>query len=329
MTFSPELLNEIDVLYEAIAGMDHYGILGVDRQADRPTILNAHQTRARRFRPLPSPLPPEYRPKVDALLRALDDAVGVLAEPTRRCAYDQTLPPLRRHSSRPPARPSSSAIAAAQPGDDAGLLQAVMHSLLAAPSEPTPPTTLASPMAPRPSTPPPRPPTLHAAVVSAAPTPVPHGAPPGPEDRRVRILERQVEGLHREVSGLYSELEKVTATLQLCVAELSREHSPRLEPLQGAAQVLLGTRAELALRLAQREVEAGRWDQAQTLWQKALRARNDAPTHVQIADCIRRHDGDLGLAEDYARRAVALDPDLPGAQACLAIISAMREAAPR
>jgi curved DNA-binding protein CbpA len=326
MSVSPEYLQEIEALYLTLEGLDHYSVLGVDRLADRPTILNAHQTRARRFRPLPGPLPPEHRARVDAILRALDEGVGVLADPTRRFAYDQSLPPLRRPSSKPPARLSNGAVPQL-PDKDAGLLQAVMHSLLTGPN--ADPTT-GGHGPPRPITqPPPRPVPQG---TTAAPTPAPTEETPGASptgsarDRRVRTLEHQVEGLSQELLGLYEELEKVTAALQLCVAELSREDSLRVEQFQGAAQVLLGTRAELALRLALREAEEGRWEHAQVLWHKALRPRGDAATHIQIADALWRNDGDLALAAEHARKAVALSPDLPAAQACLAIVAARRDA---
>ena len=88
-----ELAREIRALHERLSELDHYEILGVDRDARAADVKRAYLKRARRLHPdtLVRAGLPELRSEAEAVFARIAEAHRVLSDPESRTAYDAEL----------------------------------------------------------------------------------------------------------------------------------------------------------------------------------------------------------------------------------------------
>lgn len=174
---------KIDRLFVRLGTLDHYALLGVPRDAERPLMQRAHALRRMLYQSLlaDSAQSGAVHAKVRAILAALDSAWEVLGDAVRRGEYDHLLTgaPLIRNTPAPPAP-----VTAAPPAFSRSERAQEVFSISVAPASaapvsaaPVPETAPVPPAAParRPSMPPPRRPTPPPAQAAPPrrPTPAP------------------------------------------------------------------------------------------------------------------------------------------------------------
>jgi tetratricopeptide (TPR) repeat protein len=76
-------------LARQLVTMDHYQFLDVPRAATRAMIVKEAEEMKRRYDP--ATFPPIARDAISAIHRRIDEAAGVLRDPTRRASYDKLL----------------------------------------------------------------------------------------------------------------------------------------------------------------------------------------------------------------------------------------------
>lgn len=297
----PEM-DDVDAMFARI-GRTHYEVLGVARDANRPTVRAAYFDLAKRIHPdvfwdrdlgL-------YRPRVEEIFRAVTLAFETLCDEQRRAAYDRALDALKA----PPTLASNDAVRMTT----TGILRR--------------PTELDQVRAAK-----------AASARSEAPRSAPrHDSPRGPDPAAVSeervpreitlqsLLRTRGEHLARQRRERVSTLEE-----RIRAAEVRNEASEVLSLLREAAAVAPGD-ASIHERLQRAEASASevtferyrniarmcekdkRWEAAVEAW---MRASNERPDDVSLllsvvsASC----EGliELPRAADFARRATALDP---------------------
>ncbi len=309
----------VDRVFERLAGRTHYEVLQVPPDSPWEVIEQALRDLRRRCDParfvgVPSD---EYRYRVDAIVRAFDEAAQVLGDPVRRFLYDQqTLRGDGRRGATPP--PPQSAVTPIPPRPTMGRPPERETPSVRPPTGDSPlvvPAPLKRdggvtevrgsyrPSGNRPSVAPSRPDVK---------IPIDHGAP--------RITSAD-DAHRRDLAALMVEVERIAVAVQFCIAQSIDPQAERVPALQTAGQALADTRAALASIQARREEEAGRWVEAATNWLRASRARPmDAMILARLAEALSR-SGDPQAADDAARRALALDPSCESARATLSAMA--------
>lgn len=317
----------VDRIFERLSGGTHYEVLKVPADAPWEVIEQSLRDLRRRCDParfvgIPSD---EYRYRIDAIVRAFDEASEVLSDPVRRFLYDQQT--LRGGGRRGPTPPPPQATVTPIPprtGVSAPQIERLGRPVeRGAPSVRPPaldsPLVVPAPLK-RESTMPEargsyRPPDNRASVAPPRPeaaVPVDHGAP------RVAPAD---EAYRRDVASLLVEVERLAVAVQFCIAQALDPQAERVPALQTAGQALADTRAALASIQARREEEAGRWTEAAAHWLRASRARpQDATILARLAEALIRA-GDVQAANDAARRALTIDPGCEAARTTLAATS--------
>ncbi len=310
----------VDRIFERLSGRTHYEVLQIAPDSSWEVIDQALRDLRRRCDParfvgIPSD---EYRYRIDAIVRAFDEATQVLGDPVRRFLYDQqTLRGEGRRGVTPP--PPQSAVT------------------------PIPPRPIASGRMPERDTPSIRPPAMDSPLVVPAPLKRDGGgvtetrgsyrpsgnrpsvAPGRPEvkvpvDQGAPRVAPGDDAHHRDLTALMVEVERIAVAVQFCIAQSIDPQAERVPALQTAGQALADTRSALASIQARREEEVGRWAEAAIHWQRASRARPmDATILARLAEALSR-SGDPRAADDAARRALTIDPACEAARTTLSAI---------
>ncbi len=311
----------IDRVFERLSGRTHYEVLAVPVESSWEAIDQAARDLRKRMDPtrfvgIPSG---EYQRRIDLVLRAIDQATEVLGDPVRRFLYDQQLRrgEGRRGETPPPPRPAVTPIPPRP-------LQGATREERGSRSPEPPPPSDAPLVVPAPL----RKDPITGSGGSRAPGPRPQNARPSfvppPLDggrSNAPAPSLNIGADRRDLDTLLVEVERIAVSVQFCIAQILDPQAARVSALQTAGQALADTRATLATVQARRDEEAGRWAEATTNWLRASRANpHDAAVLARLAECHRR-TGDLGLAEDAARRALAIDPGRDDVRALLASLA--------
>ena len=309
---TPIEMDAVDTTYGRL-GNNHYELLGVSSDADRPTIRAAYFEQMKRFHPdvywdrdlgL-------YRPRIEEIFRRLTTAFEVLCDGPRRAAYDQTLEALRA----PPSKATNDVVRVTT----TGIHRRPVELDAVAPKRPTPlsleaPRVAAkTPVAPRPAVDVggvdervPKEITLQSLMRSRSE----HLA----KQRRDRVSEIEERIKQAEVRNDAAE----ALTLLREAAALAPHDASIAERLQQAELASSGVAFERYRNLARICEKDKRWDAAVEAW---IRASSERPSEVALllavvnASC----EGliDLPRAADYARRATAAEPKNADAFAAL------------
>jgi len=89
---------EILGIYESLGRLNHFGLLGVGREASQPEISEAYARLARRFHPdgHHEPALSDLRAPLEAIFARLGQAYEVLGQPDSRARYERALSPAPR-----------------------------------------------------------------------------------------------------------------------------------------------------------------------------------------------------------------------------------------
>lgn len=317
----------VDRVFERLSGGTHYEVLKVPSDAPWEVIEQALRDLRRRCDParfvgIPSD---EYRYRIDAIVRAFDEASEVLSDPVRRFLYDQqTLRGGGRRGLTPP--PPQAVVTPIPPRTGVSNPQierlgrpVERESPSVRPPAPDSPLVVPAPLK-RESTVPEargsyRPSGNRPSVAPGRPEVV---VPVDPVAPRAAPAD---EAYRRDLGALLVEVERIAVAVQFCIAQTLDPQAERVPALQTAGQALADTRAALASIQARREEEAGRWSDAASNWLRASRARpQDATILARLAEALSRA-GDTQAANDAARRALTLDPSCEAARSTLSAIA--------
>ncbi|MDB4932307.1 MAG: tetratricopeptide repeat protein [Myxococcaceae bacterium] len=302
----------IDRVYERLSGRTHYEVLAIAQDSSWDSVAQAARDLRKRmdttrFVGVPSE---EYQRRIDAVLRAVDQATDVLGDPVRRFLYDQQIRrgEGRRGETPSPARPAVTPLPPKPLAPIAREERSSRTSDLAPPGDA--PLVVPAPLRKDPATSPGagRPP------MSRTPDRRPSVVPP-PLDVVPKAAPLSTD--RRDLDALLVEVERIAVSVQFCIAQILDPQASRMGALQTAGQALADTRATLAAVQARRDEEVGRWTEAAANWQRAARANpHDVALLARLADCYQRA-GDAASAEATARRALAIDPTNEEARAVL------------
>ena len=292
-------IAKIVALDAKVAKVDHYGLLEVDRDADRKTIKRAYFRLAATFHPdrffgkkLGS-----VRESLERIFHRLTEAHDTLTNPSLRTAYDATLPkqaaPSERHLSKASKAVSRQleAVKAEAPLQVSGIVAKRRSSrglraaapLLSPPPEPVP-----------------------------EPTPV--AAAPAPDRmRRLRAAAGEIKAqaninlLVKAAEDALRANDVVTAANNYRLALSYREDPLLREKYEDTDARARAIRFEKNITLARAAERAERWSDAATFFGRAYEARPDADVAARAGHALRMSGGDLERAAALAEHAVALD----------------------
>ena len=89
----PEVIEEIEKMYQFVQKHNYYDILGVPRKATREAIKNAYRILSRKYHPdqFYLKVPDEVRKKLDLIFATISEAYSTLMHPQLRKEYDEQL----------------------------------------------------------------------------------------------------------------------------------------------------------------------------------------------------------------------------------------------
>jgi tetratricopeptide (TPR) repeat protein len=273
--------------------LDHYGALGVDRDADAKTIRRAYHALAARFHPdrfFRKDLGASRQP-LERLFGRLTLAYETLSRAGTRDEYDRTLPPRpapRTPTERPPKTPTRKSMRAVRP-----------------PTEP-PKREAIAPVAPPPEIAP-----------APAPPPIPASAatPSSPDalrrmyaGKKRDTVREHVEVFVRAASEALERDDVVAAANHYRLA-VQCSDDPSLRAALAETDVKARARVrDVSLAGARAAEAAGRWGEAATKYAKAHGVHPEAWIAERAANAIRREGGDLRRAAQLAEQAVLAEP---------------------
>lgn len=335
---SIELKKRVLDLYYRLEDMDHYTLLGVTREADKKTIKRAYFELAATMHPdkyfnkkLGS-----FKTKMEVLFGRVTEAHDVLVHPAKRAEYDAYL-----------------AEVATTRGMEAMLERALAESRPAEAPVPAPPPSVPPPPSARSSAPGPSPDEIRMRKEALArrllggsgrPPPAPSSVPAPPSPLRFANANDAVDALKRRYDARIESAttaqskkyvdaaEEAFAKNDLAAAAQSLGFALKLTPNdtalaaryaetkeRGTAQL-----TESYTKQAVYEERAGHWTEAARSWERVARLTpNDARAHERAAHALlRAPDGDLRVAADHAKQAIAVEPRVVAHHVTLAEIYA-------
>ncbi len=333
---------KIDRLFIRLGTLDHYSLLGVPRDAERPLIQRAHALRRMLYQSLiTASQAPAGHAKVRAIVSALDVAWETLSDASRRAEYDLRIAasPATSLTPLPPAPEVFSRVQRAQE---------VFSTPVRTPSQPPPPREPAktpAPSLPRPSVPPPVGvmPALAELVMNQAfanpntrgetptirPPSMPRAAAAETDDsmRAPRAPTRPSPGLVAEApvrqqasrldpwesSSLAApntrdDLAKLCTALQVTLTALSEER-PYDRLVADARHSVSEVQVRHAVHTAHEQELQGRWAQAARSWMQAARCMPEDPWLLaHAARALLLSNAAPSETIEVARRALDIDP---------------------
>ena len=341
---APDQKKRVLDFYYRLDDLDHYTLLGVNKETDKKGVKRAYFELASLFHPdryfqktLGS-----FKPKMEALFNRITEAHDTLVDVQKRAEYDVYI-----------------AEVASTRGMEAMLERAMAESAAAAAAAAQ--ALASAQQAQQPSIPPP-PPSGRISVPSASestgpseddmrarrealarrlrgggPIRGPMGSRPAPAiekpasplkfgntqdamDALKRRYEDRIEHATQQHALRYvNAAEEALAKNDLVAAATSLSIATKFAPDDAAlamrAQEVKNmadkTLSESYLKQAQYEERQGHWFEAARSWQKVAKIKNDAISHERAANAIwRSPDADLREAAEHAKKAITLQPDL-------------------
>ncbi|MBX3189377.1 MAG: DnaJ domain-containing protein [Labilithrix sp.] len=334
---APEQRKRVLDLYYRLDDLDHYTLLGLNREADKKTVKRSYFELAALMHPdryfkkqLGS-----FKPKMEALFGRITEAHDTLVDASRRQEYDGYLDEV-----------------ATTRGMEAMLERALEESRKAANGAPAEaPAGTIPPVSSRVSTPVPqgpsaaelqarraalakrllggqslRPPQGSAPPVEASPHRYsnPNDAMDALkrryEDRIENATQAQARKYVQAAEDAYSKKDIVSAASSFHIATKFAPDDTalamRYQEVKNEADQLL---CASYMKQAQYEERSQHWPEAARSWQKVAKIKvTDARAHDRAAHCLLHADGDLHVAAEHAKQAVACDPGTVGHHVTLA-----------
>lgn len=290
--------EQIAAMEANLASLDHYALLGVERDCDKKAIKRAYAALAGKFHPdrFYGKKLGSARTSLARVFQGVTAAHDVLIDRDKRAAYDATLPPMTPRSIEPaPVTPP--------------------------PKAPTPiPAPLAEAKPPPPLRKPSRGRLMRALVSSkpappAPPPPAPVSSPPdealkrffakGKQDEK----QRRVEVFVRAAEDALARDDVLTAANNFRLALQNGENPAlrrQLEAIEERAKTKQHTVSLSRAKAAERE---GRWDEAASCYARAHATQPTAELAERTAHALCKSAGDLHQAAKLAEQAVAEHPN--------------------
>jgi tetratricopeptide (TPR) repeat protein len=319
------VVGTILALDAKLGSLDHYALLEIERGAEKKAMKRAYFALAARFHPdrfFGKKLGLARAP-LDRVFHRLTEAHDTLANPTRRAAYDATLPkapPLARSGGAAPRKKTTKALRAVSSPTATGPGKTI-----------TPPPARAKTVRPAPIAPPPeRAKTVRPAPIAPA-SPAPAEMPPegraapssgvttsptadGERQRRLNDAAREL-GVQARVELFLLGAEEalkvddaIGAANNYRLALQLREDPYVRAKLDGVDEVARKRRFERSITRARAAERDERWADAAENLARAHEARPDASLADRAAHALRVGRGDLVRAAALAEQAVSLDP---------------------
>jgi curved DNA-binding protein CbpA len=328
---TPEQKKQILDFFYRLEDADHYTLLGVSRDADKKKIKRAYFELAATFHPdryfkkqLGS-----FKAKMEAVFNRATEANDTLLDPANRAEYDAYLAEVAT------TRGMETMLERALADAARAAAEAAAHTAITAPPPPPPPPAVTAPPPP-PAGPSPeelqrRREALARRLVGGA-RPLQASSPPPPPqqpsplryasaqdavDALKRRYEERLSGATQAQAQRYRQAaEDALAKKDLVAAStaytLAVKFAPEDEALAAKADEVKH-QADLSvvdsyLKQAEYEEKQGHWTEAARSWEKVARIKNDASSNARAAQALLEAGGDLHLAADYAKQAIALAP---------------------
>ncbi len=334
----PKLRTDLLSLHGTLDQLDHYALLGLDRDADKQTTKRAYYELAAKFHPdryfrkrLGS-----FKIRMEAVFSRLTLALETLSVPEKRAEYDAYLDEQRRL--RGIENVLADAAAESRRAQEAveRVVRAEERTPLAPPVAPRVPTGLNLEGRAMPG-PVPVGPEIDPAArreafarkllggrgssASIPPAPRPSSHPTTTADAmealRRRYEERVAAARSAEARKYAARGEEAARTNQVAKAasafEVAHGLAPHDDELRRKAAAAK-TEADAVLGQTYRgqaeyEEKSGQWTEAARSWAGACKVRpDDAMAHRRAANAMMRAGGDLPAARELAQRACSLDP---------------------
>lgn len=344
---APELTEEVDLpadlrrsilgLHQVLNSLDHYAILGIERDSDKKAVRRQYFALAAIYHPdryfrknLGS-----FKLKMETIFAKVTAASDVLSDKAQRADYDAYLGDVER--SRAVEAMLRNVMSEVETAQQTALEEAGAPEEPAAVAElPPASTTPRPPAGPKPGSvsdqlrrealakrlgggrpvPKPAPPVTK---VTPVPAVVTREAATGAVDALRRRYQERIEASRRHqaekycAAGAGAEERKdlVAAAVAYRVAlTFLREGEPlfvKANQVIAKADVQLG---ETYVRQARHEEQHKRWEDASKSWTRAAKLRpTDPVVHERAANALTKSAGDLHQAAQFAKTAVAIEPN--------------------
>lgn len=336
--------QEILDLYYRLDVLDHYALLAISPNADRRQVKTAYYEKVKIFHPdryFGKELGP-FRAKLEQCFARLTEAHDTLANASSREEYDaylasqkQTIE-LERAFSEPVTTSDFDRL-------EEQLRMSLQATASMPPSASSEPRAISRPV-PEPvidvieSEPPNSPSRMSdeerlrflakklrvssanlRAVSSPASVPPTPSAPPPSRQQIAEQLRRQLGGTRRQIEVHLAAADTAMTTNQpiaavnaLRLAQSLAPEDPKIsERLSQAQSLAAHTLADTYLHQAEYEEKSGRFDAAARSYDRAAQGKPSPDTWEAAARCAFQAGSDMRAAADYARKALALDPERP------------------
>ena len=356
---APELGEEVDIpldlrrrilgLHSVVVSLDHYAILGLERDIDKKGVKRAYFEFAALFHPdryfrknIGS-----FKAKMETIFAKVSVAYETLADKTQRAEYDvylgdveksRQIEAMLRNVVAEVETAEQSILEAAggppqlgsAPGEESAGLAAPGTSPPAAPARSTVADQLRRDAlarrlrGARPVTKPP------VQAISSVPPPGPKANPADAVDALRRRYEERVDAGRRQQGEKYvklaemaesrNDLTAAAAAYRVALTFLREEDRGYAR----AREIILKSEASLGetyMRQADHEERANRWEDALRSWTRAAKLRpNDHRTLERYANALLHNNGDMHEAAQCAQKAISLAPTLGDYRCTLASI---------
>ena len=357
---TPELAEEVDIplelrrrilgLHSVISSLDHYAVLGVERDIDKKGVKRAYFELAALFHPdryfrknIGS-----FKAKMEVIFAKVSVAYEALVDKTQRAEYDVYLGDVEK--SRQIEAMLRNVVSEVETAEQSILEAAGGPPQLGAGPTPAiesarPPAPSGAPAAPARSSvadqlrrdalakrlkgaPPAAKPPVQ--MIGSVPPPGPKINPAEAVDALRRRYEERVDSGRRQQGEKYvklaemaesrNDLTAAAAAYRVALTFLREEDRGYAR----AKEIILKSEASLGetyMRQADHEERANRWEDALRSWGRAAKLRpNDHRTLERYANALLHNNGDMHEAAQCAQKAIALAPTLGDYRCTLASV---------
>lgn len=321
----PEQKKRILDFFYRLDDLDHYTLLGLNKEADKKSIKRSYFELAAVFHPdkyYKKELG-TFKPKMEALFNRITEAHDTLVDGEKRVEYDAYLAEVattRGMEAMLERAMAESARAAAEAEKRAAAEAAAAAATAPVPTGPTPEEIQRRKEAlarrlmggqARPS--------AQSKPEAEKPNPLRYSNPQDAMDALKRRYEDRLESAtqahaQRYVTAAEDALAKNDLVAAATAFSIATKFAPddtelaiRAQEVKNLADKVL---MESYLKQAQYEERQGHWFEASKSWQKVAKLKNDANSHERAANSLwRSADGDLHDAAEHAKQAITLQPD--------------------
>jgi curved DNA-binding protein CbpA len=314
--------------YYRLDDLDHYTLLGINKEADKKSIKRSYFELAAVFHPdkyYKKELG-NFKPKMEVLFNRITEAHDTLVDAEKRVEYDAYLAEVAttRGMEALLERAMAESAKAAAEAEKRAAEAAAAAAAAAAPPVPTGPTPeeiqrRKEALARRLMGGQQRPSAQSKPANSEKPNPLRYSNPQDAMEALKRRYEDRLESAtqahaQRYVTAAEDALAKNDLVAAATAFSIATKFAPddtelaiRAQEVKNLADKVM---MESYLKQAQYEERQGHWFEASKSWQKVAKLKNDANSHERAANSLwRSADGDLHEAAEHAKQSITLMPD--------------------